>query len=80
MGVIGSFEAKTHLSMLLEKVEKGESFTITRHGKPVARLVPITGAADTARISSAIDRLEALASRHEMDTDWKTLRDLGRKW
>lgn len=80
MGVIGSFEAKTHLSSLLEKVEQGETFTITRHGTPVARLVPINGAPDVARISSAIDRLEALASRHEMDTNWRTLRDLGRKW
>ena len=80
MGVIGSFEAKTHLSSLLEKVEQGETFTITRHGTPVARLVPINGAPDAERISAAIDRLEALASRHEMDTDWKTLRDLGRKW
>ncbi len=80
MDTIGSFEAKTHLSMLLEKVENGESFTITRHGTPVARLVPISGAPDVAKVSSAIDRLEALASRHEMDTDWKTLRDLGRKW
>lgn len=33
-------EAKTHISALLDKVEKGEEVTITRHGKPVARLVP----------------------------------------
>ena len=37
---VGSFDAKTHLPQLLERVAKGEEFTITKHGKPVARLVP----------------------------------------
>lgn len=40
MGTIDSFEAKTHLPQLLERVARGEEFTITKHGKPVARLVP----------------------------------------
>jgi prevent-host-death family protein len=39
-GTVGAYEAKTHLSALLDRVEKGESLTITRNGKPVARLVP----------------------------------------
>jgi prevent-host-death family protein len=34
-------EAKTHLSRLLERVERGEEIVIARAGKPVARLVPI---------------------------------------
>jgi prevent-host-death family protein len=38
---VGSFEAKTHLPSLLERVAKGERITITRHGKPVAQLVPV---------------------------------------
>lgn len=37
---IGAFDAKTHLSELLERVSKGESFVITRRGVPVARLSP----------------------------------------
>jgi prevent-host-death family protein len=37
---VGAFEAKTHLSALLQRVERGEEITITRHGKAVARLVP----------------------------------------
>jgi prevent-host-death family protein len=41
METIGSFDAKTHLSRLLDRVAKGESFTITKSGRPVARLVPI---------------------------------------
>ena len=40
MNHIGSFEAKTHLSALLERVAKGEEITITKHGLPVAKLVP----------------------------------------
>jgi len=39
--IVGAYEAKTHLSELLEKVEAGEEITITKHGTPIARLVPI---------------------------------------
>ncbi len=38
----GIFEAKTNLSRLIEQVEKGEEVTITRNGKPVAKLVPVS--------------------------------------
>ena len=38
---VGAFEAKTRLSELLQRVESGEQVTITKHGRPVARLVPI---------------------------------------
>jgi len=37
---IGSYDAKTKLSEILRKVQKGQSFTITNHGKPVADIVP----------------------------------------
>ena len=40
MDTIGAFEAKTHLSLPLERAAKDESFTITRHGKPVVTLTP----------------------------------------
>ena len=40
MREVGSYEAKTHLPRLLSQVEKGESFTITKRGKPVAVLSP----------------------------------------
>ena len=38
---IGLREAKAHLSELIDRVEQGETLTLTRHGKPVARIVPI---------------------------------------
>jgi prevent-host-death family protein len=40
MKTIGSYEAKTHLPRLLSQVEKGETITITKRGKPVAVLSP----------------------------------------
>lgn len=43
MRTVGAFEAKTHLSQLLDDVEQGETITITRHGVPVARLEPFSG-------------------------------------
>jgi prevent-host-death family protein len=56
---VGAFEAKTHLSHLLDQVERGETVVITRHGKPVARLVPMTG-------SSTDDRRRAIAQLKEL--------------
>lgn len=40
MSIVGSFEAKTHLPALLERASKGERITITKHGVPIAMLVP----------------------------------------
>jgi prevent-host-death family protein len=48
---LGAYEAKTHLSRLLDEVERGESFAITKHGRPVALLVP--AGAGTRRITPA---------------------------
>jgi prevent-host-death family protein len=42
MPEIGAYEAKTHLPKLLDRIQKGERFTITKHGRPVAELVPVT--------------------------------------
>jgi len=39
--IVGAYDAKTRFSELLEQVESGEEITITKHGTPVARLVPI---------------------------------------
>lgn len=59
MDEVGAFEAKTHLPKLLDRVERGESVTITRHGRPVARLVPcVVGGGD--RAIAAVRRITAL--------------------
>ena len=56
MKSIGAFEAKTHLSALLERVARGEEITITKHGHPVARLVPMEhhGRRDPKQVAEAI--------------------------
>lgn len=41
MAEIGAYDAKTHLPQLLERVQRGERFVITKHGRPVAELVPV---------------------------------------
>jgi len=57
---IGCFDAKTHLSRLLDRVSRGESFTITRHGKPVARLVPVNSQKTQADPQEVLARLRKL--------------------
>ncbi len=42
MREVGSFEAKTKLPQLLREASQGEVFIITNHGKPIARLGPIS--------------------------------------
>ena len=76
---VGAFEAKTHLSALLEKVSRGEEVLITKRGKPIARMVPAEQA-DKSRIKAAISELLTLRKEVTLqDTDWKTLRDEERR-
>lgn len=41
MRTVGAYEAKTHLSQLIEEVTRGERVAITKNGTPVALLVPV---------------------------------------
>lgn len=65
MRTVGAFEAKTHLSQLLDLVESGEEVTITRHGKPVAQLVTpkarLTPPEDLNRLVESMRRVSASA-------------------
>lgn len=42
LDTVNMHEAKTHLSKLVERVERGEEIVISRAGKPAAKLVPVT--------------------------------------
>jgi prevent-host-death family protein len=79
---IGAFEAKNTLGSLLDRVEQGEEIVITRHGKPVARLVPNTGGMDRAQARAAMDRIRKRAQKFKhVGFDWESLksdRDAGR--
>jgi prevent-host-death family protein len=65
MSRVGAFEAKTHLPRLLERVQKGERFVITKHGQPVAELVPFRER-DSDRIRAAIRDLKAFQKGHSL--------------
>ena len=62
MQTIGAYEAKTHLPRLLERVASGETLTITRHGRPIARLVPVE-TDDRERAAQAALRIEERRNR-----------------
>ena len=74
MTTIGSYAAKTHLPALLKRVEAGEEIVITRHGHPVARLVP-AGATGGLGVHDAIDELLSFRAEHELGPDL-SVRDL----
>jgi len=81
MREIGAFEAKNTLGALLDRVLEGEEILITRHGKPVARLVPNT-AVDRSEAQAAAARIRARAqSLNAGEFQWDALkadRDAGR--
>ena len=74
MDTIGSCEAKTHLPALLERVAKGASITITKHGVPVARLVPVQQASEMS-LEQAIDELKRFGKGRKLPKG-TTVRDL----
>ena len=57
MTTVGSFEAKTKLAELLDKVEAGETVTITRRGKAVAKLVPANVADQQEKRRQAVEEI-----------------------
>ena len=76
MREIQSSLAKTHLPQLLDEVERGETIVITRHGRPIARLVPEV--TERERVEDVLGRVrtfrqtmprltldEILSARHE---------------
>ncbi len=75
MESVGSFEAKTHLPQLLERVANGEEFTITKHGKPVARLVPVSVTTPKPDVRQVIKELKAFSKGNTLG-DGLTVRDL----
>jgi prevent-host-death family protein len=77
-GSIGAFDANTRLGDLLDRVEHGEAVTITRRGRPVARIVPVAAEGEDAQRAATELRELRRANRLE-GLDWKALRDEGRR-
>ncbi len=79
---IGAYDAKTRLAQLLDRVAAGEQFVITRHGRPVARLIPEPGGPDRARARAAVAGIAALRqgiAARLSDTALRALREEGRR-
>jgi prevent-host-death family protein len=49
---IGTFEAKTHFSQIIEKVANGDDYIITRRGKPVAKVIPFEQEPEMSRLDA----------------------------
>jgi prevent-host-death family protein len=68
METVGAFDAKTHLSALLDRVARGERITITRHGVPAAMLVPAGEAGPRLTHEEIVEGMRALRKRVKPDT------------
>jgi prevent-host-death family protein len=82
---VGAFEAKNTFGSLLDRVEAGEQIEITRHGRPVAQLVPrpVITEEQRAIARAAMQRIRqrAIEAKHgPFDwEEWKAYRDEGRR-
>jgi prevent-host-death family protein len=77
-------DAKARFSEMLERAEKGESLTITRHGKAVARIVPVVDEEAIARRRAAVEGWIKYRDEHDItlgpDLTIKQLINEGRKY
>ena len=82
MREIGAFAAKNKFSQLLDWVEHGEEVMITRHGKEVARLVPVRPYYNRDEARAAVQRIRARAEQSKLGRfdwpEWKAYRDESR--
>lgn len=81
MSSVGAYEAKTHLPELIRRVESGERITITRHGHPVAELVP-PGESSATDVREAIAGIKRFGDAHSLGSDMtvRQLIDDGRRY
>jgi prevent-host-death family protein len=77
---IGSFEAKTHLAALIEDVQKGDEYIITRRGKPVARLVPYSNHDTEMKTADIINRFDSIRNSIKGKVNIKDYINEGRKY
>jgi len=80
MRTAGIFEAKQNFSQLIDAVEAGEEVRITRHGKEVARMLPVKRVVITdEQIERELHAIHELHSRVKPGPGWRELRDEGRE-
>ena len=79
MREVQASDAKTHLPQLLDDVEAGETIVITRHGRPIARLVP-DEAQRNADAAAAVEAIRALRKGGKVTVEEiLSMRDEGRR-
>jgi prevent-host-death family protein len=76
---VSAFDAKTHLSRLLQQVEQGTAITITRRGKPVARLVPVEAEQETLKAEDVLKGFKNIRRRAKDKVDIRKYIEEGRK-
>lgn len=82
--IVGAFEAKTKFSELLERVSQGAEITITKHEKPVARLVPFEKPSHV-ELAALFEQMDAFRAQHPLNpkglekVSYRELIDGGRK-
>ena len=72
----GLTKPKTHLPQLLDRVEHGETIVITRHGKPVAKLVPASAEKARPDVRQAVAEMLAFRDKHGPKLEGLKVRDL----
>jgi len=77
---IGSFKAKTHLASLIEDVRRGNEYTITRRGKPVAKLVPYRDTENDVSSEDIISRFDSIRKSVKTNVSIKNYINEGRKY
>lgn len=75
MRSIGAYEAKTHFSRLLDEVAKGETITITKHGIPVARIMPAVADQQLTPVE-AYEQWERYRKEHNIRLDGLSIREM----
>lgn len=82
MREVGAFEAKNTLGTLLDLVQQGEQVVITRHGKPIARLIPEIATRNRDAARAAVVRIRARAQARSREPvsveEWTSFRNEGR--
>ena len=82
VSIVGAYEAKTHLSELLDRVVNGETITITRRGDPIAILAPVPVAQGQSP-EEVVESLRAFRRQYPMSLNGLSIKALieeGRKY
>ncbi|MEI7011973.1 type II toxin-antitoxin system prevent-host-death family antitoxin [Leptospira licerasiae] len=79
MELVSAFQAKTHLSELLKKVQAGEVFVITHRGKPIAKLIPFSEEIEFDP-KEGLNTLKKIRASISSKVNIKEFINEGRKW